>query len=330
MLAPPALKMLYEVAGRRLLVETQDDWSAAAIARLFAGWFLTPLSSNGNAHPDATLRITCGSAPPPVPDGLIEFEIAANGVCSTDGRTFYLDLSGSLVVIGPDTNSEVKVWVKPNYDFSSVRAQVVSQAFSAALRRCGLYEFHSAGVRPPKKEKAVLIAGASGSGKSTLTLQLAVCGWSYLSDDTLLLSDGEHGIEARGLRRFFALTADTIAASPLRLPRPTDPGPFKERLAPNEFFPSGQIQCASPGAIFFPVITNEDKTEVRSLTASETMVRLLRLSPWACYDKPTANGHINILGKLARETVAFDIRAGTDLLENPTRASDLLLATARI
>ena len=94
MLAPPALKMLYEVAGRRLLVDTQDDWSAAAIAQLFAGWFLTPLSSNGDSHPDATLKITCGSTPPAVPDGLIVFVIAAVGVCSTDGRTFYLDLSG--------------------------------------------------------------------------------------------------------------------------------------------------------------------------------------------------------------------------------------------
>ena len=51
----------------------------------------------------------------------------------------------------------------------------------------------------------MLIIGPSGSGKSTLTLQLATAGWSYLSDDELLLSlvDGE--VEARGFRSFFAL-----------------------------------------------------------------------------------------------------------------------------
>jgi hypothetical protein len=175
-----------------------------------------------------------------------------------------------------------------------------------------------------------LIAGASGSGKSTLTLQLTACGWGYLSDDTLLIERGKLGIESWGLRRFFALTADTIAAVRLpQLPAGDDVTPLKKRFTPQDFFPSGQIQSAQPGAIVFPVITFEKESRVRNLSPSEAMARLLKLCPWACYDKPTATEHLRTLGRLVRETVALDIFAGRDLLDDPVNASDLLIAYAR-
>jgi hypothetical protein len=330
-LRDPALRVVYTIAGRRCLVDAQDAWSAQAVSNLFTGWFLTPHASNGNASPDATVRIRCGAHPPRVPEGLVRFEVFQGGVCHTDGQTFHLDFNGSLIIIGPGLAREVEVWVRERYDFGSkILAQIISQAFSAALRRCGLFEFHSAGVVPPRQEKAILMAGASGSGKSTLTLQLAACGWSYLSDDTLLLDKDKHGIAVHGLRRFFALTADTMAA--VRLPQLTPPavtGPFKERVTPRDLFPAGQIQRSRPGAIFFPIITHETESRVERLTAAETMTRLLRLCPWAGYDKPTAGEHLGVLGDLARESIAFDFLAGTDLLEDKTLAAGLCLGYAR-
>lgn len=327
----PALKMLYSVAGRVLLIDAKEDWSALAVSKLLARWFLTPLSLPGTAPPDATISIGRCSTAPIIPEGLGGFEITEGGICYTDGQTLYLDFNGSIVTTGPASSRKVDVWLTEHHDFESeVLAQLISQAFSAVLRRCGLFELHSGGVVPPKQGRAVLIAGASGSGKSTLTFQLAACGWGYLSDDTLLIEEGQHGIEAWGLRRFFALTADTMAA--MRLPQaPIDPavGLVKKRFTPQDFFPSGQIQNAQPGAIVFPVITNEKESRVRILTPLEAMARLLRLCPWAGYDKPTAGEHLRTLGRLARETVSLDILAGTDFLDDPVRASDLLIAYAR-
>lgn len=330
MLARPALKMLYEVAGRRLLIDAEDDWSARAVSSLFAGWFLTLLSANGTP-PDAIIRIRCGSTPPHVPEGLVRFEISHGGTCHTDGEIFYLELDGSLIVIGPGSAPHAGVWVKQRYDFSSgILAQVISQAFSGVLRRCGLFELHSGGVVAPGRDKAALITGASGSGKSTLTLQLAACGWSYLSDDTLLLEETSQGIAASGLRRFFALRADTIAATQFAgEPRIAKLNLLKQRVATEDLFPAGQILSAGPGAIFFPIITHEAESRVRSLSASETMTRLLRLCPWASYDKPTAGRHLNVLGRLAGEAVGFDILAGRDLLEAPTRTEELLVECLR-
>jgi hypothetical protein len=327
LLARPALNVVYTIAGRRILIEAHDDWSAEAVADLFNGWFLNPLAVNGAAPRDVTVEIRCGIPSPRIPAGLFEFDIPQEGICYTDGRTLYLDFNGSRVVIGPGLARDVRVWIKERYDFGSkVLAQIISQAFSAALRRCGLFEFHSAGLVPPGHDQAVLIAGGSGSGKSTLTLQLAACGWRFLSDDTLLLEQSDRGIEVHALRKFFALTADTITA--MRMPQ-REPalakGTLKERVTPLDLFPQGQIQRSGPGAIFFPTLNYQAESRVQKLTAAETMGRLLRLCPWAAYDKPTANEHLSVLGVLARDKAAFDLFAGTDLLEDQTLAARLCL-----
>ncbi|MGH9967411.1 MAG: hypothetical protein ACREBG_06210 [Pyrinomonadaceae bacterium] len=321
MIARPGLKMLYTVAGRTILVDTEDAWAAHAVSKLFARWFLTPLSGNGAAPPDASIRIRSCEILPPLPERLVEFEISLGGTCHTDGQILYLDTHGSLIVIGAGSAATVDVWLRGPDDLA---VQVISQAFSAALRRCGLFELHSGGVIRPEHEKAMLIVGASGSGKSTLTLQLVLSGWKYLSDDVLLLNEAHQGIEARGLRRFFALTPDTIAAVRIpQLPPVADEGLGKERFTPEDFFPSRQVQCAQPDAILFPVITHEATSRLQRLTASEAMARLLKFCPWSCYDRPTSSAHLRLLGRLARETVAFNLYAGADLLGDPARTADL-------
>ena len=331
MLARPALKAVYTIAGRRILIEAHDDWSAEAVADLFSGWFLNPLAVNGGSSPDVTVEIRCGIPSPRIPDKLFEFEIPQEGICYTDGSTLYLDFNGSRVVIGPGIARDVHVWVKEEYDFGSkVLAQIISQAFSAALRRCGLFEFHSAGLVPPGQDNAVLIAGGSGTGKSTLTLQLAACGWRFLSDDTLLLEKRDHGIEVHALRKFFALTADTITT--MRLPQVAPAvaaGTLKERVTPLDLFPQGQIQRSQPDAIFFVTLSYLAESRIQKLTAAEAMGRLIRLCPWAAYDKPTAAEHLSVLGALAKESAAFDLFAGTDLLEDQTLAAQLCLKEAK-
>jgi len=326
LLARPALSVVYAIAGRCILIEAQDAWSAEAVSNLFVRWFLNPLDANGSVPPDATVRIKFGTLPPRIPDGLLEFSVPEGGVCHTDGQSFYLDFAGSLVVIGPGTLPNIDVWITRRYKFgSTILAQIISQAFTAALRRCDLYEFHSAAVVPPRNDKALLIAGPSGSGKSTLTMQLAACGWNYLSDDTLLLDNNERGLEVYALRKFFALKADTIAALELSQLTPASATlGVKKRVTPRELFPAVQIQRARPGGILFPTLTQKISSQMRRLTAAETMTRLLRLCPWAGYDKPTAGEHLRVLGDLARECVAFDFLAGTDLLADRKLAADLL------
>lgn len=325
------MKGLYSIASRTILIETQDDWSAHAVSNLFSGSFLNPLYDNSTVDPDATLCISFGIAPPRVPEGLFQFKVPEGGVCHTDGQTFHFNFNGSQILSTPRTVRKVDVWITQRYEFRSmILKQIIYQALGVALRRCGLYEFHSAGAIPPGHDRTLLVAGASGSGKTTLTLQLAACGWSYLSDDKLLLHSDQEGIEVYPLRKSFSLTAHTVSALQLShlIPASGVPG-VKERVSPQDLFQVNQVEKGRPGSIVFPILTHKTVSDIRRLSDAEAMTRLLRLCPWAGYDKPTAPKHLGLLAELARECASFELLAGTDLLEDRRRVEDLCLASVR-
>lgn len=321
----PAASESYEVAGRVICLRAPDGPTAAAVGRYFRDWFLTPADS---AEPDATILVRpFGEPPPAAPHGPESFAVNG-GRCATDGDEYYLKLAGSLVRFGGRTRV-VEVW--PGRDAgpgSAELAQVFFNAFSAAARRAGLFELHSAGVVEPLTNRGALLAGASGSGKSTLTLQLARAGWGYLSDDVLLLSECDGRAAARPLRRVFAATETTVEAAGLgrgadRLLRPAN---SKLRFAPQSFFPAGFVGRTVPELLIFPLLTHEPESLVNELPPAEALARLLRMCPWACYDRPTSAAYLRALSLLARQCRAFELRAGTDLLADPARAARLLAA----
>ncbi|MGB8509123.1 MAG: hypothetical protein WCD76_12120 [Pyrinomonadaceae bacterium] len=329
----PAKQMFYSVAGRSLCVDTPGDWSSRLFEQFFAGWYLSAHTAESTCRADATIKVYEDGDIPPVPHGLESFEVAAGGRCDTDGSTYYLQADDSLVVVHPERNNLVEVWIGHSADARSQAplARLVFNASMAALRRCHLYELHGGGVAEPVNKKGVLFIGPSGSGKSTLTTQLAAGGWWYLSDDSLLLSDSGNAVEARGLRRAFAVTETTMSATGLgelsritTAPVPFDP--FKRRFEPHAVFPAGYLEACQPGALFFPSITTEPTSRVRSLSTHEAMARLLRMCPWACYDKPSAREHLRVLGDLSKQCVAYELFSGRDLLGNPEFTSNFILS----
>jgi len=314
--------MFYTVAGRTVLIEAYDAWSIHAVSNLFSGWFLNSISIDDADTCEATIRVHCGVSPPTIPSGLTSFEIAHGGTCHTDNQSFYIEIQGSLVFFAAD-KPVADLWVKEPYDIAApIVAQLLSQALSPTLRRCQVFEIHSAAVVSPHSDGAVMITGPSGSGKSTLTSLLASCGWRYLSDDTLLLREADQNIEVVALRRFFALTVATIAAAKIQSSGVVRSA--KERITPQDHFSSTQVQTATPRAIFFTSVAPEQSSRAVPLTAKESMMRLLRLCPWASYDKPTSVAHLGVLGRLANSTAAFQLYAGADLLERPSRAEQLI------
>ncbi len=325
----PALQTFYEVAGRVLLVQAETDTLALAVSKLFSGWFVDLLEIDGERAADAVITMRSGTSTiRPAPLLAPAFELAQDGMCYTDGTNFQLEFDGSRVSFS-GTSHAVDIWVNENHaPDAAITRYVISQAFSAVLRRSGLFELHSGAVVAPGGSHAVLIAGSSGSGKSTLTWQLAASGWAYLSDDAVLLANADNGVECSALRRFFALRAQTIAAVGVPGEIQNSSGAEKKRFTPEQYFPERQVRCASPRSIFFPMITHELRTTVERLSAAETMTRLLRLCPWASYDKPVAGDYLGILAKLAKQSTSFELNAGTDLLGDDNRASEVLLAHA--
>ena len=51
------------------------------------------------------------------------------------------------------------------------------------------------------------------------------------------------------------------------------------------------------------------------------MALLIRLCPWASYDRPSARGHLGALSLLAKGCAAYRLRAGRDLLGDAARTA---------
>jgi hypothetical protein len=329
----PALAETYAVAGRFVCVEAAAPGAAEHFRHFFAGWHFARHEGKAGPEPDATIHVRAG-APPHPPAGLETFETAGGGLCRTDGHTYIFERDGSAVRAAGDGRG-VEVWVGrgPASRERPAMARLVFEATMVALRRCGLFELHAAGVVEPRTGGGFLVVGPSGSGKSTLATQLASAGWRYLSDDALLLRDGGAAVEACALRREFAVTEQTVESGVLEgfeglLGEPVPFDPLKRRFEPHAAFPEGFSESCVPRALFFPVITNGAASRARRLTQAETMRGLLRMCPWACYDRPAAAPHLGLLARLARQAAGFELRAGRDLLGDAEYSSDYLRGVA--
>lgn len=310
----PASRSFYTVAGRFLFVETTDLRLAQLVTGLFAGWQLTPVSSP-ERETEIELRFFCGDPETEVPPTLNQFEIAGGGRCYAGGDGYYLQFENSLLRLRSEAPVQVDVWVREIPETADAElAHITSFAVCAALRRFGIFDLHSAAVVEPESNKGVLIIGPSGSGKSTLTFHLARAGWSYLSDDEVLLSLNQGEVEARGFRSFFALRDVATAGS----------GAFRNVFEPAGVFSSARAPQVVPGWVLFTEISGERETRLRQLPQTETMRRLIRACPWATYDTAVAAANLELLSRLARQVIAFDLKAGTDLLESG-RAAELII-----
>lgn len=326
----PAYQSFYEVAGRLLFVATSDQRLANLLDQLFAGWLLTPVPATSQS-PDIKLSFHCNEELPTIPLNGERFDIAEGGKCYSVDSGFYLNLTNSLIRLRDTSPVEVTLWIRklpsePDADL----AHATSFSVCAALRRCGLFELHAAAVVEPTHGEGVLIIGPSGSGKSTLTLQLVKDGWRYLTDDELLLSLAGAHVEARGFRSFFAVSEAVAVASGVGYLEQSA-ADFKARAMKTCFDPESLFEPAretviTPRLLLFSSVTNEVETRVKTLSQPESMARLVRSCPWATYDKRIAPANLQVLSLLARQSIAVEFFAGTDLLETG-RASELLTRT---
>lgn len=327
----PALTRFYGIAGRFLCVQALDERSATLANNFFSEFHLALVRPQLAENIAFTIRMRCGGPLPLAPPGLEVFEVAY-GHCYTDGTISYLYVEDSVVVIRPRASGVIDVYLgeTQHAQHPVSLANVMSYALDAAMRRCGLYQLHGAGVVEPEKGVGALIMGGSGSGKSTLTIQLAAQGWGYLTDDALLLNeDAGEVVEARGLRRTFAAGEDALAA--FALPRLKEAlgnivltDPSKRRLDPKVVFPNRYVESCVPHRLFFASITGDAESRVTTLSASEAMTRLIKFNPWATYDALVAREHLRILGRLAKQCRAYTLDAGLDILNKPHRAVELL------
>ena len=319
----------YEIADRLLSVETDVEWASDLAEVFFSGLHLSPSSRHDTGPAHLRLKIMT-EPPPPLPTELKRFKVPG-GVCHINHQSYWLEVKGSLVAVGATDSNKVEVWLGHS---AHARTQaslitVMAYAMPAALRRIGLYDLHAAALLEPESGCCFVFPGPSRSGKTSLSLRLAGSGWDYLSDDLVVISAGESGVEVRGLRRPFLTSSDSLDGcellridDALEVAIPNDSE--KRSLDPEVLFPAQFAASAQPGVLCFPVITGESESRLSETTKAEAMMRLIVMCPWSNYHASAARDHLRVLGHLVRQCKTFTLHAGRDIFDERKAASALL------
>ena len=318
----------YNISGRLLRILTLSEWEAHWVAGFLKGFHLV---HTVDPVDQPSITLTVKRAPlPTIPSGLQSFAIN-RGECHTDGKQYFLTVDESLIHIAVPEERSVEVWFGTTEHAGHPVALVnaFSYGLQAALRRAGVFDVHAAGAVEPLSQAGALFVGASGSGKTTLTLRLTEAGWSYLSDDMVVLRETPAALEAEGLRRLFAVAGNSIVGSSstklsAALGPPVASDPSKRRLEPETVFPESRLASCQPRALFFPRVVAQAETTVNKIGARAAMEQLMRHCPWATYDTYSAPDYLRVLARLANQCRAYELAAGRDLLLQPERAADLL------
>lgn len=324
-----SITKFYAIGGRLLAFHFHDERAARGADEFIREMYFTPISARAAQFVHCTVKIFYGE-PPPLPHYAHSF-VVPRGTCYTDAEEHYLEIDESRIAVYPRAARLVCVWLGTTGHARHPVAMIntLSYVVQAALRRCGLYVLHAAGVIEPATGTGLVIVGNSNSGKSSLTIRLASAGWRYLSDDMLVLGEESGTVEAWALRRIFSVSASSLAncqlealAEALGTPVNSDPG--KRRLEPGITFPGRFAESCAPRVLFFPLLTGERESRVEKISAPEAMARLIRQCPWASYDTSTARAHLRVLSLLAKQSVSYLLYAGCDLIEDSSSAPALL------
>jgi hypothetical protein len=218
--------------------------------------------------------------------------------------------------------------IAPSFFYKPPMAQANFWCFGLLklLRPLGVYSLHAAGLAA-KDVEGVLLVGPSGSGKSTLAIGLIRAGWSYLSDDAVLLRHGSQGIEALACRRSFYIDAARAADySDFRCgdEEPDSIGGRRRYVGINEAYPEQYLTQCLPRIVIFPKITGHSQSMLKPIDRVNSLRLLLAQSAPQLFDRSTMSGHLELLKSLLQRAETYELNAGTDLYHQPAKLIDLI------
>ena len=173
---------------------------------------------------------------------------------------------------------------------------------------------HSAGVVDPQTGRAWILCGDSHSGKSTTTANLIKAGWSYLSDDYVVLSRARDEIEIEGWPDDFHIDEgwtrgeSTGTRSTMR----------------EEDLPEGRrLDSAILAGILFTRVSANEATAIDEVTPVVALEQLIRQSPWLVADAECAGKVLELLGDAA-STHCGELRLGIDTYGDPGKLAAVI------
>ena len=194
------------------------------------------------------------------------------------------------------------------YGMLTIAAGVLLAGLGRAL-------IHGAAVVPPGDGAWVLV-GDSGSGKSTTCATLCRAGWSYLSDDQVILSTAERGLAAEGWVRPFHLDGGWELGK--RWGK-------REAVDAARLFPGLRRVNAPFAGVLLPKVATQLSTAASAADPAEALAELIRQSPWVLLDRGAAPVVLDLLAAAAsRCRPPQRLTLGSDSYGSPDRMSRIL------
>lgn len=195
------------------------------------------------------------------------------------------------------------------------------------LRSCGWFPLHAAGLA--HDGRGALLVARSGSGKSTATLNLIREGWTYLSDDTVLLHSEGDPVRAWSFRRNLCVDPDAAGHFP-ELSGHEWPSSLSDtakwQVDVDRIYPGQSAATCTPRLVVLPEIVDAPNSRVEPVDAKSVLGQLIDqgaffLTP----DSNVADRHLTILRRLIEQSRIYRLYAGRDALGESRTIHELLV-----
>jgi hypothetical protein len=213
-------------------------------------------------------------------------------------------------------------WDKKFYSKASLLIMLLIMLFW----QYNVHELHGAAL--VKNGKGLLIIGPSGSGKSTIAMSLIKSGWSYLTDDMILLYENGTYVKALPLRRYFKIDQEVVKKYPELSQIAKTPLSVLENKAflnLHEVYNHQVSNNCIPKIIIFPKISNESQSYLKPMKKSEAFVNLLTNNCYGMFlENKIIKERTNTMNALLSQADSYRLSTGLDLYKEPSMISQIL------
>ena len=301
------------VGDRSLILSVDESLRDAA-----GEWMPSLPEESADDHPSGpSIRVDRGNVEPFDASGVPSLALGRveAWVDSKRGIANLVSSTGEITALA-DLRARVATVIVPE-DIDAAPADFTSLlTITAALLlvRDGRTPVHAAGVVDPVRKTGWLLCGDSHSGKSTTTANLIKAGWSYLSDDYVVLSRAGDQLELQGWPDDFHIDEGWSRGESTGVRR---------TIRETDLPPGRRVDTAPLGGILCPRVSANEPTSVTPVSAVMALEKLIRQSPWLVADSESAGNVFQLLSDAA-STRSGELRLGLDTFAEPSRISAIL------
>jgi len=298
----------------RSLILSVDESLRGAVSE----WMPSLPEETADAHPEGpSIRVDSGAVEPFASSGPPSLALGRvkAWVDSRNGFASLVSTTGEINALANLKSRIATVTVNEGVDPAPADlTSLLTITAALLLLRDGRTALHAGGVVNPDTKRAWLLCGDSHSGKSTTTANLIKAGWSYLSDDYVVLSRSGDAIEIEGWPDDFHIDEGWSRGESTGVR-----GTFREADLPA----GRRVDSAPLGGILFPRISANEETIVTEIAPVIALERLIRQSPWLIADSESAGSVLELL-KDAASTDCGELRLGLDTFADPAKLSAVI------